>query len=110
MVNITCKFDKKKVVTSVSSGAESSLVFLTDEWGSSTDRFVQCNDLVPCLRPHAGLRAAGETEAVFLGSPESVMDLAVDINKNANLGGYLANDISNLLQSLRNCSRDIISS
>lgn len=108
MINIISKFDKKKVVTSLSDDDEQSAIFLDEDWSSMTDKFIQTNDLIPCIRP--GLASSETREPIFLSSPNSVLDFAVEINSSQNTGIYLIRDVSKLLRSLQNCSKDIISS
>lgn len=109
LINIISKFDRKKVITSLSNREEGVIIFLTDDWNSMTDKFIQTNDPIPCIRTY---QPSGEQnpEPIFLSSPESILDFAIEINNSQNSGGYLTKDVSKLLRSLQKCSKDIISS
>lgn len=115
MLNITSKFDQKKIITSLDINLDTSVVLLNDDWSSATDRFIETNDLIPCLRAKNDTDDISSNreiskELILLSIPEDIIDFSIQINSEASCCGLLSSDISKLLKSLRSCSKDIISS
>lgn len=112
LLNTTCNFDLKEIITtSLETNIGTSVVLLNDDWSQETDRFVELNDNIPCLRTkkyNGTVTSKGITkELIFLCVPEDIIDYSIQINSEISCG-LLSNHINDLLKSLRSCNNGII--
>lgn len=114
MLNITSKFDQKRIIVPSEINLDTPIVLLNEDWSSATDRFIEANDITPCLRaknPNESNFTNNEIsrELILLSVPEDIIDFSIKINSRVSCCGLLSSDISKVLKSLRDCSKEIIS-
>lgn len=114
LLNITSKFDQKRIITPLEINLDTPIVLLNEDWSSATDRFIDSNDIIPCLRakdPNKNILGSKEIsrELILLSIPEDIIDFSIEINNRVAFCGLLSSDISKVLKSLRDCSKEIIS-
>lgn len=102
MFSITSKFDRKKIITSLEINLNTPVVVLNDDWSSATHRFIEANDLIPCLRTRNNAKISSNIEInkeLTFEYTRSIIDFSKQINNGTSCCGLLSSDISKLLHA-----------